>query len=534
MGSRRLVRSGWSLRTLMVLFALFAASIMVVFVASQARGQVAEASVIDRDENGAEYLSGELIVTYESDLDASPVGPLISGVEGVVEEALPAVDSQVVVFPEVVDESDAELREETLEEKRLDLESDPAVASADYNYLRETVAEPNDPLYSRQWYLEKISAPAAYSKTTTTSVEDGSRLAIVDTGADLDHPDLKSKIVASTNTTNTADTSRNADDTTRHGTHVAGIAAAATNNERGIAGVCPDCGLMIAKTEDQNGFITGDAIVKAINWSVDNDADVINISLAGEGAIAAEQSAVERATAAGVTVVAAAGNESTNVRYYPAAYNGVLGVSATTRQDARASYSNFGNWIDFTAPGKAYATLPGAYGTKNGTSMASPMVAGVAGLLAGENLNRSQIQNKLISTATDLGPSGRDTSFGYGRVNASAALSTEAPRATSPNTAPTVSNPNPKPGVRTKGRAITVAATVRDRETNLAKSNITLFVDNGKKGFDYNRSTDRLTRKITLPPGKHRVKIVARDGQGLSKTTVWSFTIPRELKAGKH
>lgn len=347
----------------------------------------------------------------------------------------------------------------------------------------------------------------------------------MDTGIDLDHPDLAEKVIASRNT---ASPGGSADDTDGHGTHVAGITGAATDNGRGIAGACPDCGLMIAKT-DRGGFISGDALIRGINWAVNNDADVINISIAGEGAIAAEQEAVERATAAGITVIAAAGNEKTNVRHYPAAYPDVLGISASTRQDTRASYSNFGGWIDLAAPGEAYSTVPGAYATKNGTSMASPMVAGVAGMLAGEDLNRSQIQSRLISTATDIGPSGKDVYFGNGLVNAAAAVGgQEEPQGVDPpprNTAPTVSAPNPRPGVTTGNRAVTIAATVRDRETDLAKSNITLFVDGRKTGFGYSRATDRLTKKTTLAPGRHTVRVVARDGQGMSKTATWSFRV---------
>lgn len=507
--------------------ALIIASLVVVLVARQAGGQVAD-TVIDQDEDGVEYVSGELIVTYEEDVSEAPVQSLTSEVEGVVEETLPAVDSQVVSFPEVVDEPEGAEREEVLEGKRQELESDPAVASADYNYLRKTSEAPNDPFYSRQTNLEKIRTPDAWTSSTSFKTQSKASIAVIDTGADLDHPDLRGKIVK---TTNTANPLMNANDTDGHGTHVAGIAAAATNNGRGVAGVCPDCGLMIAKAESKEGFITGDAVIKAINWATNNDAEVINISLAGEGAIEAEREAVERAAAAGAVVVAAAGNESSSVRNYPAAYDDALAVSATTLDDRRASYSNYGGWIDLAAPGGAYSAIPNGYGTKTGTSMSSPTVGGVAGLLADSGLGKKDIESRLISTAVDLGPSGRDGSFGYGRVDAAKALSPDtggsAGASRTDNTAPTVSNPNPRPGVRTKGRAVTIAATVRDRQTNLAKSNIALFVDGRRKGFNYNRSTDRLKRKMTFAPGRHRVKVVVRDGQGLSRTATWSFSVPR-------
>ncbi|WP_162924424.1 S8 family peptidase [Rubrobacter indicoceani] len=523
--------SGKVLLVIALLGGLLLAGSLSLYVAGGASGQEEPAdggeTAVDRDENGVEYVSGELLVTYASEVSEAPVGDLVSGVSGVVEETLPAVDTQLISIPEVTENPDAAEREETLEKARVELESDPAVVAADYNYLREPLAQPNDPFYSRQWHLPKIGAPAAWDSTRApNNATDGPRLAVVDTGADLDHPDLADRIVASTNTTNPL---QSADDVDGHGTHVAGIAAAATDNGVGVAGTCPECSLLIARVSDNTGAISASSLIQGINWSVSNGADVINISLGGKGTVTGEAEAVARATQAGVTVVAAAGNENTNERSYPAAYEGVLAVSATTQQDAKASFSNFGEWIDLAAPGTGVysSTILGSYGTKSGTSMSSPVVAGVAGLLAGEGLGRTQIENRLASTAVDLGRSGKDPVFGHGRVNAAAALAPGSVSQGTTNTAPTISRQSPKPGSRTRGQNVTIAATVRDGETDLTKSNITLQVDGRNQNFNYATSTDRLTKKMKLKPGRHKVRVVARDAQGLSKTSQWSFVVPR-------
>lgn len=514
--------SSTSKRVVISLLALALAGLLVVANARLASGRM-EGPAVDEDRSGAPYVSGELIVAYEEDLADAPVGSLTSTTEGVVEESLPAVDSQLLEFPEVKREDDPEERETLLAEKKQDLEQSPAVVSADYNYIREPAAAPNDPRFGKQWHLSTIHAPAAWD----VEEGDGASIAVIDTGADLDHPDLAGKIDLATNA---ADEGASANDTDGHGTHVAGIAAAATDNATGVAGTCPECRLMVAKVENGRGSITDAAIIKAIGWAADNDASVINMSLGGPADSAALREAVEQAVDAGVTVVAAAGNDDSSVKNYPAAYPDVLAVAATTRRDTRASYSNHGDWIDVAAPGGGetdgiLSTVPGGYGEMSGTSMSAPIVAGVAGLLAGQGLSNTEASERILSTATDLGSAGRDDSFGEGRVDAAAAVGESS--ASAGNTAPTVTALRPKPGSKQRTRRVEISATVHDEQTDLDESDITLLLDGEKTSFDYDAESDRLTKEIKLPPGKHSVRVIATDEEGLRESSPWRFAIGR-------
>lgn len=507
-----------------VVAGVFASTVLSLSLVGGASGQTGDE--IDEAPNGVPYVAGELIVTYTDTAGGvAPQGlstpPVVEEAGGEVVETLPAVGSQVVEFPAP---DGTRGRGGSLEETRREVEASPAVESADYNYLREVAAPPNDASFDRQWNLKKVAAPVAWREATGTraSTGDPASIAVIDTGADSDHPDLEGKILK---TTNTAEDGGSAEETQEgHGTHVAGIAAANTDNEIGVAGACPDCDLLIAKVKDNEGYITSDAVIEAINWSADENADVINVSLSGEGAVEAERRAVNRAVEKGSTVVAAAGNASSNIKSYPAAYKEAISVAATTRQDTRAGYSNFGNWIDISAPGVAFSTVPdGEYGTKRGTSMSSPLVAGVAALIsAEEDLSPAGIERRLTSTTVDLGARGKDAYFGSGRLDAAAAVG-----ARERNTFPTISGRAPKPNATTRGRTVTLAATVRDAQTDPKKSNIRFFVDGRKKGFDFNDRTGRLTRKATFAPGRHKVKVVVGDGWGLSTKSKWSFKVPR-------
>ncbi|MBA2692877.1 MAG: S8 family serine peptidase [Rubrobacter sp.] len=285
-----------------ILLALGAACLLILLTARGASGQPGEGAV-DEDPSGAPYVAGELIVTYEESIPEAPVERVTEEVESAVQKSLPAVDAQLISFPEAKEEGSREEREQILEEKKEELEGDPAVRSVDYNYLKELEAIPNDPLFDRQWHLGRagrVAAPVAWNTTTG----DGAAIAVIDSGIDLDHPDLRDKI---SDSINTSGDSGNADDTNGHGTHVAGIAAAATNNNRGVAGTCPDCSLLAARAQSRSGEITDAAVIAAINWATVNRADVINMSYSSPSQSDAERNALNAASSAGITLVAAAG-----------------------------------------------------------------------------------------------------------------------------------------------------------------------------------------------------------------------------------
>ncbi|HET7480788.1 MAG TPA: S8 family peptidase [Rubrobacteraceae bacterium] len=372
--------------------------------------------VVDETGDGAAYVAGELIVTYKEDASSSVMEKLPEQVRARIEDDLPIVDAQLVEFPGLKDVSSKSEREDTLARKKRELEKDPAVEAVDYNYIRKFSLTPDDPRFGEQYGLRQIKAPSAWDRTQGNSTV---RIGLVDSGIKASHPDLNGKVAAQHDFGNGDGV---AEDTVGHGTHVAGVAAAETGNGTGVAGTCPNCKLLMAKV-DRRGEIDSAAVIKGIDWAADRGAKVINLSLGAPGFVEAEARAVQYAQDHGAVVVAAAGNENSTVRSYPAAYRGVLAVAATNRSGTRASFSNKGDWIDLAAPGvNILSTAPGGYSALSGTSFSSPYVSGVAGLLASQGRGPRAISRRLTSTATDLGPDGRDPYYGAGRLDAAAAV----------------------------------------------------------------------------------------------------------------
>jgi len=257
-------------------------------------------------------------------------------------------------------------------------------------------------------------------------------VAVLDTGLVLDHIDFNpNQIIIGPDLVNEdADPS----DDNGHGTHVTGIIAANMDNGIGISGICPGCRFMPIKVLDDRNSGRWATVTKGIIEAVDRGANIINMSLAGPTPPEHFRQAIQYAIQNNVLVVAAAGNNSSDIPLYPAAYDEVLAVSATNRYDQLWPLSNYGEYVDVSAPGQSiYSTYldeenpNSGYTYKNGTSMAAPHVAALAGLLFSQDLNRNAIiVRKLISEhSDDLGAEGKDVSFGYGRINALRALDAE-------------------------------------------------------------------------------------------------------------
>ncbi len=366
-----------------------------------------------------------LIVTYEDGATGEASDAAAGSVEVEAEVGLPAVDAEVVSVPGAEAPDGLRLAKEKLEEE-------PGIASVEYDHPREAAYSPDDPGLSEQWGLKKTGFRTVWGAARG----DGVRIAIVDSGIAAGHPDLREQVVAQRDFVNGDDV---ANDDLGHGTHVAGIAAARTGNGTGISGGCPGCELLVAKT--MQGRIGYDSdIAEGIIWAADNGADVINLSLTGPAPSGLLKKAVNYAWNEGAVVVAASGNSGDGTVQYPAAYSSAIAVAATNRSDARASFSTAGDWVDISAPGVGIlSTLPGRYGYMDGTSMATPHVAALAGLLAGEGLSNEEIRDRLVSSTVDLGPPGRDPYFGTGRIDAARALRISATR---PEPAPA---PAPEP-----------------------------------------------------------------------------------------
>ena len=345
----------------------------------------------------------------------------------------------------------------------------PEVERAELNYIRKPLLVPNDPFYGRQWHYGLINLPAAWNLSTGSN---SVTVAVVDTGVLLGHPDLQGQLVSGYDFISNATRARDGDgidpnpndsgdkqgggSSSFHGTHVAGTVAAASNNGIGVAGVAWGVRIMPVRVLGAGGGTVYD-VMQGIRFAAQmpNDsgtiasrrADVINLSLGGGSYLQQEQDLFTAVRSAGVIVVAAAGNSTSSLPSYPAAYDGALSVSAVDFDKNLSYYSNFGSTIDVAAPGgdlsadsngdgygdgvlstsgdDSSGNVTFNYVFYQGTSMATPHVAGVAALMKSlaPGMTPAQLEGLLAggTITQDLGSPGRDDNYGYGLIDARAA-----------------------------------------------------------------------------------------------------------------
>lgn len=325
----------------------------------------------------------------------------------------------------------------TVPEKAVDaLKKNPNV---EYVEMDQKVHALEDTL---DWGVDRIDAEIVWGGSdgamdiTTDNAGTGVKVAILDTGIDYDHPDLDDNYAGGTDIINSDDDPM---DDNGHGTHCAGIIAAEDDDD-GVIGVAPNVSLYAVKVLDSGGSGSYSDIVAGIDWAVANNMDVISMSLGGSSGDTALEDACNNAYNSGTLVVAAAGNDGNpagrgdNVGY-PARYDSVIAVAATDSNDNRASFSSTGPDVELAAPGVDILSTywdegESKYATASGTSMACPHVTGTAALVFASGVTDSdgdgnvndEIRAILQSTAEDLGADGRDERFGYGLVDAEAAV----------------------------------------------------------------------------------------------------------------
>lgn len=321
-------------------------------------------------------------------------------------------------------------------------------------------ATANDPLFTggNQWWISKVQAPAAWDITTGVS---NLPIAIVDSGVKASHLDITNKLLPGYDFVNN---DSNPDDDNGHGTATAGVAAASSNNQLGMVSMAWANPVIPVKVlgADNNGSYF--AIANGITWAADQGARIINLSLGGSTPSQVLQDAVNYAWNKNAVLIASAGNDGVNTPRYPAACNNVVAVSATNSTDERPSWSNYGTYVDISAPGQGVLSLYGTdtYAFWNGTSFSCPIASGTIALMASANplLSNGNLVNLLLASTDDIGVAGYDTFFGTGRVNASAAVQAAVAAAVD-TAAPTVAILSPVNGATVSG-TINVSLTASD------------------------------------------------------------------------
>jgi subtilisin family serine protease len=427
-----------------------------------------------------EYVPGGLIVKFVDGTSPDVARRVLERVDADLEARVDPLDVRVVeVAP-------AETRDALAT-----VAASPAVEYVERDVALQSFATiPNDTLWNEQWGPLIVDAPSAWdiARGSPKTI-----VAVLDTGVDGTHPDLQASLVTGYDFVNG---DPDPADDEGHGTAVAGVIAARTNNDTGQAGICWHCSLMPIKVLDASGSGNTSDVAAGIVWAVDHGARVISMSLGGPGSTQTLADAVAYAIGKGAVVVAAAGNDGSSELNYPAAFEGVIGVAGTTHTGELYSWSNFGPWVQMAAPGCNVATyLNGEYVNFCGTSSATPIVAGVAGLLfsARPSATGRQVEDALVHSVVELGSGVR-----YGRVSAQRTLEALAAQPHRATPAP-ASTPRPTPSAS----STPARATIRGKLTAGAPVRLNARLPSG-----------RATATLTVP-GTRGLSLMLVDSRGV-------------------
>ncbi|AOY76051.1 S8 family peptidase [Clostridium formicaceticum] len=485
----------------------------------------------------ADYVPGQLIVKYKPGMKS--VQAAVYEVKGTVMKSFTS-DVQLIQVPTTEDVLQTAER----------LTENPAVEYAEPNYIVRAFdvageGGVNDTYFSQQWGLGAIHVADAWTEIS----DSGSvTVAVIDTGVDREHPDLKGRVLKGRNfiAQNSSGKLYNSEDATDdhgHGTHVSGIIAAVTNNQLGIAGVAGPGNVQIlpVKMLNDSGSGTSFDLAQAIRYAGDQGAKIINLSLGSSYPASIERDAIAYVQDLGCLVIAAAGNESSRVEYtYPASYPGVISVAAVDSMKEAAWFSNYGAALDVAAPGvDILSTVPtwlgeqnkkkgevvygdlqnGYYQAWSGTSMAAPHVAGVAALykLLYPEASSLEISEMLAATAEDIGEIGRDIKTGFGLVDAKAMLSRE-------REVRSLAFINPKEGAQVYGNvnisfqlgmpSETIAVDLFLDEVTEDNKLTTIACTGDKMGYSWSWDTRKGPMGEELADGEYRILGIARDVDG--------------------
>lgn len=452
------------------------------------------------------FVPGRVLVKFRSNIGLDHARQIVASLGAREADLLPQIDVLVLDLPEQADEAafaNALQHRPEVEFAELDRINLPADIT------------PSDPWYPNEWHLTKIAAPAAWNSTT------GSQsivIAILDTGVDSSHPDLQNQVVPGWNVyNNNSDTS----DVGSHGTGVAGTAGASSNNGIGIASACWACKIMPIRVSDINGYASDSSIANGLTWAADHGARVANVSYSVSSSSTVTTGAKYFQGKGGIVTVSA-GNNGSFISSQDNPY--ILTVTASNVYDQLYAWSNTGNNLDLSAPGQVYTTIPGAsYTNAAGTSFSAPIVAGVAALVMSANptLSPAQVQDVLKKSADDLGSPGWDSSYGWGRVNASRAISLATGSQQVDISPPAISFLSPVNGATVSG-SVSVGVSASDDK---GVTSVAVTIDGGLMtsfvAAPYAFSWDT----FAVSDGTHLLSATATDAAGNSATSTISINV---------
>jgi thermitase len=450
------------------------------------------------------FVPNRLLVKFRSDVASDRIQTVLNSFQARSAEQIPALGIHIVELPPNASEAAFQNAFKQRDE----------VEFAEFDQIRQheqMAAVPNDPYYSGAWHLTRIDAPSAWPISTGAGVI----VAIADTGVDSTHPDLSPRMLAGWNMT---ENNSNTQDVYGHGTKVAGTVAAASNNGMGVTSVAWDAWIMPVRISLADGSAYDSTIANGIVWAADHGARVVNVSYYISGGSTISSAARYLYNKGGV-VAASAGNYGTLDSYPDDPY--ILTVGATDPSDVLYSWSNRGAIVDLVAPGCVTTTfVGGGFGGACGTSFSAPVVAGAAALLmaARPGITAADVMKTLTTSADDLGVTGRDTTFGAGRVNAGRAVGTATPTDTQ---LPAVSISSP-----TSGAVLTGAAGIQvSASDNVGVTSVVLTANGALVGSlnaaPYTFSWDT----AAVANGVYTLTATARDAAGNSKAASISVSV---------
>ncbi|MCB1563244.1 MAG: S8 family serine peptidase [Alphaproteobacteria bacterium] len=406
------------------------------------------------------FVSGQILVKPRAGVAERVLQNIFSGEEGIQSRAIDKINVRIVRVPEG--------KEQMIIER---LSKNPRIEFAELDRYAEPVFIPDDPLYPSQWHHPKIGAAVAWD---ITQGDPGVISATLDSGVDGTHPDLAPHIVSGWNCYGN---NFNTSDVYGHGTKVAGATAAIGNNAVGVSGVAPNVKIMPIRVTGTDGWASTSCLANGLVWAADHGARIANMSFANTHTYSSVNASAGYMRDRGGIVFGSAGNYGTDDGY-PDAPN-IITVSATGSSDIKAGWSSFGNSVDIAAPGVSIYTTAngGGYSAASGTSLSSPVAAGVGALILSANpaLSADDVETILETTAVDLGDPGYDIYYGHGRVDAAAAVQmalTYQPPVRD-TIAPTVAVDTPSAGSTVAGTVV-VDATAND---NIGVTKVDLYVN---------------------------------------------------------